>query len=82
MAILATIPKFINRVVLCLPPNTTQPLDKFWPFENRMETNMSSIQFCGKIVTRYQFSSLFGRAWMNVLLLVILLVVSVTGVYP
>jgi hypothetical protein len=71
-------PSFVNRaaeeevVVLCLPPNTThktQPLDKgvFSPLKRawREECHLYMQNNPGKVVTRYQFSSLFCRAWLK-----------------
>ena len=57
-------------VIFCLPPNTThltQPLDKgcFGPLKSywREECQMYLNKNPGKVVTRYQFSEIFARAW-------------------
>ena len=89
-------PQFINRaaeeevVVLCLPPNTThktQPLDKgvFGPLKQawREECHSYIQSNPGKVITRYQFSLLFGRAWFKSVTPVnIISGFRVTGVYP
>ena len=57
-------------IIFCLPPHTThltQPLDKscfsalkkFW----HEECHMYTVNNPGKVVTRFQFSSLFSSAW-------------------
>lgn len=77
-------------IVFCLPPHTThltQPLDKgcfgplkmFWREEcqNYLHTNP------GRVVTRYQFSKLFSKAWFRgMTMLNIVTGFRVTGIYP
>ena len=89
-------PQFINRaaeeevVALCLPPNTkhkTQPLDKgvFGPLKQawRDECHSYIQSNPGKVITQYQFSLLFGRAWFKSVTPVnIISGFRVTGVYP
>ena len=57
-------------IIFCLPPNTThltQPLDKgcFGPlkfyWKEECQTYVSKNP--GKVVTRYQFSEIFAKAW-------------------
>ncbi|XP_064403158.1 uncharacterized protein LOC135348769 isoform X2 [Halichondria panicea] len=57
-------------ILFCLPPNTThltQPLDKgcFGPLKRawRKECHSYMAQSGGKMVTRYEFSRLFNKAW-------------------
>ena len=57
-------------ILFCLPPNTThktQPLDKgcFEPLKSywREECHAYLAANRGKVITRFQFSELFGRAW-------------------
>ena len=69
-------PNFINKaaeehvIVFCLPPNSThrtQPLDKgvFGPLKRKWREECYSYMQSnpGKIITRYQFSAIFGQAW-------------------
>ena len=85
-------PVFINKaaeeqvIVFCLPPHSThkaQPLDKgvFGPFKRawREECHTYMLENPGKLVTRYQFSYLFGQAMIP---LNIIAGFPVTGVYP
>ena len=77
-------------LIFCLPPHTThltQPLDKgcfaplkmFW----REECQLFLSRNPGKVVTRYQFSELFGRAWMRGMTMTnIIAGFRTTGVYP
>ena len=71
-------PTFITRaaeekiIVFCLPPNTThmtQPLDKgpFSPLKLywKEECHRYLTDNPGKVVTRYQFSSIFRKAWLK-----------------
>ena len=80
-----------ERVILfCLPPHTThlsQPLDKgsfgplkmFWREECRRYLSENP----GKVVTRYQFSQLFSRAWYKGMSMSNCITgFKVTGVYP
>ena len=71
-------PLFVNSAAeeqiigFCLPPNSThktQPLDKgvFGPLKRswREECHSYIMNNPGKVITRYQFSMLFGKAWMK-----------------
>ena len=71
-------PEFINKaaeedvIVLCLPPNTThksQPLDKgpFSPLKMawREECHKYMLLNPGKVVSKYSFSIVFGKAWLR-----------------
>ena len=77
-------------LIFCLPPHTThltQPLDKgcFGPLKMfwREECHSYLSRNPGKVVTRYQFSELFGRAWMRGMTMTnILGGFRTTGVYP
>ena len=87
---------FVNKaaeekvIVFCLPPNSThkaQPLDKgvFSPLKRAWREECHNYLLCnpGKVVTRYQFSTLFGRAWLRAMTPKnIISGFSVTGVYP
>ncbi len=89
-------PIFVNKaaeeqiIVFCLPPNSThktQPLDKgvFGPLKSiwRQECHSYMIDNPGKVITRYQFSFLFARAWMNAMIPKnIMAGFRVTGVFP
>ena len=89
-------PLFVNKaaeekvIVFCLPPNSThkaQPLDKgvFSPLKRAWREECHNYLLCnpGKVVTRYQFSILFGRAWLRAMTPKnIISGFSVTGVYP
>ena len=89
-------PVFVNKaaeehiIVFCLPPHTThktQPLDKgvFSPLKTAWREVCHSyiIENPGKVVTRYQFSQLFGQAWMKAMTPPnIISGFSVTGIYP
>ena len=89
-------PLFVNRaaeediVVFCLPPHSThktQPLDKgvFGPLKRewREECHDYLLKNPGKVVSGYQFSYLFGRAWMKAVTPHnILKGFEVTGIYP
>lgn len=57
-------------VLFCLPPNTThrtQPLDKgcFGPLKSnwKQECHKYLQENKGKVITRFQFSEIFGRTW-------------------
>lgn len=77
-------------LIFCLPLHTThltQPLDKgyfaplkmFWHEECQLLLSRNP----GKVVTRYQFSELFGRAWMRGMTMTnIIAGFHTTGVYP
>lgn len=59
-------------IIFCLPPHTThltQPLDKgcFGPLKMcwREECKKYLSDNPGRVITRFQFSELFGRAWMR-----------------
>ena len=71
-------PRVINKalesrvILLCLPPNTchrTQPLDKgcFGPLKVvcRKKCKEFVSRNPGRVVTKYDFSRLFGEAWME-----------------
>ena len=89
-------PTFVNRaaeeevVVFCLPPHSThktQPLDKgvFGPLKLAWREVCHSYltNNPGKVVTRYQFSSLFSKAWLQAMTPHnIISGFSMTGVYP
>ena len=89
-------PLFVNKaaeeqvIVFCLPPHSThktQPLDKgvFSPLKRawREECHSYMLANPGKVVTRFQFSFLFGHAWMKAMTpLNIVAGFKVTGVYP
>ena len=89
-------PLFVNKaaeeqvIVFCLPPHSThktQPLDKgvFSPLKRAWREKCHSYVLAnpGKVVTRFQFSFLFGRAWMKTMTpLNIVAGFKVTGVYP
>ncbi len=89
-------PLFVNKaaeekiIVFCLPPNSThktQPLDKgvFGPLKKAWTEQCHSylLKNPGKVVTRYQFSLLFGQAWMQAMTPNnIISGFRVTGVYP
>ena len=89
-------PAFVNKaaeeevVVFCLPPHSThktQPLDKgvFGPLKLawREECHSYLTKNPGKVVSRYQFSSLFSRAWFKAMTPHnIISGFSTTGVYP
>ena len=77
-------------LIFCLPPHTThltQPLDKgcfgpmkmFWHEECQEFLSKNP----GKVVTRYQFSELFGRTWLRGMTLSnIISGFRTTGIYP
>ena len=77
-------------VVFCLPPHSshrTQPLDKgcFGPLKQywRQECHDYLIKNPGKVVSRYEFSELFSRAWLKGMSMSnILGGFKNTGVYP
>lgn len=89
-------PQFVYRaaeeqiIVFCLPPHTThltQPLDKgcFGPLKiawrQKCQDYLSSNP--GKVVTRYQFSSLFSSAWSEAMTMSnIRSGFRVCGIYP
>ena len=89
-------PLFVNKaaeeqiIVFCLPPQSThktQPLDKgvFGPLKKawKQECHSYIVNNPGKVVTRYQFSQLFGQAWMKAMIPHnIISGFSVTGVFP
>lgn len=77
-------------IVFCLPPHTThltQPLDKgcFGPLKMywREECWQYTTANPSRIITRYQFSSLFARAWFKGMTMKnIVGGFRITGVYP
>ena len=79
-----------NVVIFTLPPNTThltQPLDKgvFGPFKGRWKEVCHDflVSHPGQVVTRYNFSRLFSRAWMESMTCSnIMAGFRKTGVYP
>ena len=89
-------PLFVNRaadeniIVFCLPPHSThktQPLDKgvFGPLKRvwREECHRYLCEHPGKVISRYQFSYLFGRTWMQAMTPHnICKGFEVTGIYP
>ena len=89
-------PTFVNKaaeeevVVFCLPPHSThktQPLDKgvFGPLKLawREVCHLYLTTNPGKVVTRYQFSYLFLKAWFQAMTpRNIISGFSMTGVYP
>ena len=89
-------PLFVNKtaeeqvIVFCLPPHSThktQPLDKgvFSPLKRawREECHSYILANPGKVVTCFQFSFLFGCAWMKAMTpLNTVAGFKVTGVYP
>ena len=89
-------PDVINRaaaegvIMFCLPPHTThltQSLDKgcFGPLKAhwREECWAYSTANPGRIITRYQFSQLFGKAWVKGMSMQnIIAGFRITGVYP
>jgi hypothetical protein len=89
-------PVFVNKaaeekvIVFCLLPNgthRTQPLDKgvFSPLKKawKEECHAYMLKNPGKNVTRFQFSQLFGQAWMKAMSQTnIVAGFRVTGVYP
>ena len=89
-------PQFVNKaaeeqiLVFCLPLHTThlaQPLDKgvFSPLKQawREICHDYVVKNPGKVVTRFQFSSLFGQAWQKAMTPEnIMAGFRVTGVYP
>lgn len=76
--------------MFCLPPNTThrtQPLDKgcFSPLKShwKSECNKYLKTHPGKVVTRFQFSELFGKAWIKGMTMSnVIEGFKVTGIYP
>jgi len=77
-------------IVFCLPPHTThltQPLDKgcFGPLKVHWREECWSY-ICAhpdRVITRYQFSELFGKAWMKAMTMQnIVGGFRTTGVYP
>ena len=89
-------PFFVNQaaeekvIVFCLPPHSThrtQPLDKgvFGPLKRawREECHEYLSNNPGKVITRYQFSYLFGRTWKKGMIPHnIMKGFEVTGIYP
>lgn len=89
-------PVFVNKaaeeqvLVFCLPPHSshrTQPLDKgiFSPLKRawREVCHSYTLSHPDKVVTRFQFSSLFGQAWAQAMTPQnIMSGFKVTGVYP
>ena len=77
-------------ILFCLPPNTThktQPLDKgcFGPLKThwREECHKCLAANRGKVITRFQFSELFNRAWKNGMTMKnVVGGFKTTGVYP
>ena len=77
-------------IIFCLPPNTThltQPLDKgcFGPlkvyWKEECQTYLSKNP--GKVVTRYQFSEIFAKAWAKGMMMKnIIGGFKTTGVFP
>ena len=71
-------PQVINKaleskvILFCLPPNTThltQPLDKgcFSPLKMSWRKKCQSFlnRHSGRVVTKYEFSRLFGEVWLE-----------------
>ena len=89
-------PSFVRRaaeeqvIVFCLPPHTThltQPLDKgcFGPLKMfwRQECQSYLSSNPGKVVTRFQFSQLFSKAWLRGMSMSnIIAGFRMTGIYP
>jgi len=77
-------------IVLCLPPHTThltQPLDKgcFGLLKMYWREECQSCITCnpGRVVTRYQFSELFSRAWHEGMSMSnIMSGFRITGIFP
>ena len=77
-------------ILFCLPPHTThitQPLDKgcFGPLKAAWKDECKEYltKNPGKIVTRYEFSQLFGRAWIrSITMKNITAGFRTTGIYP
>ena len=89
-------PSFVRRaaeeqvIVFCLPPHTThltQPLDKgcFGPLKMfwRQECQSYLSSNPGKVVTQFQFSQLFSKAWLRGMSMSnIIAGFRMTGIYP
>ena len=89
-------PDFIHRaanekvVVMCLPPNSThrtQPLDKgaFSPLKQawREECHAFLLKNPGKVVSKFSFSAIFGKAWLKAMTpLNVISGFRNTGIYP
>ena len=77
-------------IVFCLPPHTThltQPLDKgcFGPLKMYWREECQNYVACnpGRVVTRYQFSELFSRAWYKGMSMSnIMSGFRITGIFP
>lgn len=77
-------------IMFCLPPHSshrTQPLDKgcFGPLKQfwKQECHDHLVTNPGKVVTRYDFSQLFSRAWYKGMSMVnVIQGFSTTGIYP
>ena len=77
-------------IVFCLPPNTThltQPLDKgiFGPLKTRWneECQRYMSKNPGKVVTQYEFMTVFSKAWYQAMIIPnIVSAFRTTGVYP
>ena len=77
-------------IMFCLPPNTThktQPLDKgcFSPLKSHWKSECIAYLKAnpGKVVTRYQFSQLFGKAWAKSMTIGnVTEGFRITGIYP
>ena len=77
-------------IVFCLPPHTThltQPLDKgcFGPLKMfwRQECQAYLAAHYGKVVTRFQFSQLFSKAWYKGMSMSnVIAGFEITGVFP
>ena len=89
-------PAFVRRaaeekvIVFCLPPNTThltQPLDKgiFGPLKTYWHQECQTFmgQNPGKVVTQYNFSALFSKAWYRSMTIPnAMAAFHTTGIYP
>ena len=88
-------PSFIRRaqekvIVFCLPPNTThliQPLDKgvFGPLKVywNQECHRYMMKNPGKVVTQYDFMTLFSKAWYKAMTIPnVMSAFRTTGVHP
>ena len=77
-------------IVFCLPPNTThltQPLDKgiFGPLKTcwNEECQRYMSKNPGKVVTQYEFMTVFSKAWYQAMIIPnIISAFRTTGVYP
>lgn len=77
-------------IIFCLPPHTThktQPLDKgcFAPLKSfwRQECHKYLFENRGKVITRFQFSEIFGKAWQKGMTAKnVMSGFKTTGIYP